>query len=84
MSELEARAIPGTDTAVNPAFSPDGQSLAFWWRAVQRIKRTAVSGGPAVPIFQTGSAPSGLSWGNEGILFSQSGTTIMRVSPNDG
>ena len=25
-----------------------------------------------------------MSWGNEGILFSQSGTTIMRVSPNSG
>ena len=85
MSELEPRAIPGTDTAVNPAFSPDGQSLAFWVTGSSTgIKRTAVSGGPAVPIFQTGLAPSGLSWGNEGILFSQSGTTIMRGSPNDG
>ena len=66
----------------NPVFSPDGQSLAFW--AGSTLKRIAVSGGTAVTIFQTSVAPSGISWGNEGILFSQSGTTIMRVSPNGG
>ena len=50
MSEFEARAIPGTDTAINPAFSPDGQSLVFW--ADSALKRIAVSGGTAVTIFQ--------------------------------
>ena len=33
MSELEARPIPGTETAqgvFNPVFSPDGRSIAFW------------------------------------------------------
>ena len=54
MSEFEARAIPGTDAAINPAFSPDGQSLVFW-AAVRQIKRIAVSGGVAVTIFQSGS-----------------------------
>jgi len=85
MSEFDPRAIPGTDNAANAVFSPDGQSLAFSVAGSSTgIKRTAVSGGPAVPIFQTDFIPSGLSWGNEGILFSQSGTTIMRGSPNDG
>ena len=81
MSELEAKAIPGTDIAtIGPAFSPDGQSLVFFANAIKRI---AVSGGTAVPIFQTPLGPSSMSWGNDGILLSQSGS-IMRVSPNDG
>ena len=29
VSEFEARAIPGTDPAISPVFSPDGQSLVF-------------------------------------------------------
>ena len=54
MSDFEARAIPGTDEAINPVFSPDGQSLVFW--ADSALKRIAVSGGTAVTIFQVGSA----------------------------
>ena len=82
MSELEARAIPGTDAALNPAFSPDGQSLVFW--ADSALKRIAVTGGTAVTIFQIGSAPSGITWGNERHLVLAAGATIMRVSPSGG
>ena len=46
MSDFEARPIPGTDAAINPVFSPDGQSLAFW--SDSALKRIAVSGGAAV------------------------------------
>ena len=54
MSELEARAIPGTErhrrSVTNPVFSPDGRSVAFWSSADQTLKRIAVTGGAAVTI----------------------------------
>src|SRR5262249_48309528 len=46
ISELEARAIPGTEIKegiANPVFSPDGQSIAFY--ADNTLKRFAVAGG---------------------------------------
>jgi serine/threonine-protein kinase len=81
MSEVEARAIPGADPAINPVFSPDGQSLVFW--ADGALKRIAISGGTPVTICVT-TAPSGIAWGDDSILFGQPGTGIMRVSPIGG
>ena len=82
MSDFEATAIPGTAPAINPVFSPDGQSLVFW--AESALKRIALSGGAATTICQVGSVPFGISWGSSGILFSSAGTAVMRVSPDGG
>jgi serine/threonine-protein kinase len=82
MSEVDARAIPGADPAVNPVFSPDGQSVAFW--ADGALKRIAISGGTPITICPIGAAPSGIVWDDDAILFGQTGTGIMRVSPNGG
>ena len=82
MSELQARPIAGTEFAVMPVFSPDSQSLVFWVDST--LKRIAVSGGVPVTICRTGTAPSSVSWEDSGILFTQAGVGIMRVSPNGG
>ena len=82
MSDFEATAVPGADPAINPVFSPDGQSLVFW--SDSALKRIALSGGAATTICQVGPAPFGISWGSSGILFSSTGTAIMRVSPDGG
>ena len=82
LSELESRPIPGTEQASNPAFSPDSRSLAFWSDSV--LKRVDVGGGAPVPIYRTGPAPSGMSWSETGILFSQIGTGILRIAPDGG
>jgi Tol biopolymer transport system component len=85
ISELEARAIPGTEIKegiYNPVFSPDGQSIAFF--ADNTLKRVAVGGGTPVTICSA-RAPFGMSWGPDGIVFGQGGGAgIMRVSPNGG
>jgi len=86
MSELEARAIPGTETGAgvaNPVFSPDGRSIAFWSIADQTLKKIAVSGGAAVTICRADSL-FGMSWGADGILFGQGTKGILRVSANGG
>ena len=82
MSELEPRAIAGTDGAEDPVFAPDGQSLVFWADAT--LKRIAVSGGAAVTICAANAAPDDIAWPSDAILFSQPGIGIMRVSANGG
>jgi hypothetical protein len=86
MSELEARLIVGADIGsplMNPTFSPDSRSVAFWSSADQTVKRVAVSGGAAVTICAA-DAPFGMSWGAEGIVYGQATKGIMRVSANGG
>jgi Tol biopolymer transport system component len=87
MSELEARPIPGTEASQSqsvssPAFSPDGKYIAFWSGADRALKMTAVSGGAAVTICSAAS-PFGMSWGTNGIVFTQT-EGIMRVSVDGG
>ena len=83
MSEFDAAEIPGTDPGINPMFSPDGQSVAFWSDGT--LKSVAVGGGTATVIRQIGPLPwGGIAWDRSGILFSQAGMEIVRVSPADG
>jgi eukaryotic-like serine/threonine-protein kinase len=87
MANLEARPIPGTDGGGflgNPVFSPDGKSLAFFDGFDAKIKRIAISGGAAVTICEVTNATTGMTWSEEGILFSSYGKGIMRVSPKGG
>ena len=86
MSELEARPIPGTETwqtVLNPVFSPDGRSLAFWAVSDQTLKKIAVSGGASVTLCPV-DAPYGMSWSEAGIVFGQGAKGILRVSENGG
>jgi serine/threonine-protein kinase len=86
MSDPDATVIQGTEGRRNvtePAFSPDGRSVAFYAVADQTLKRISVTGGAAVTICQADN-PYGVSWGADGILFGQGSKGIMRVSPDGG
>jgi serine/threonine protein kinase len=48
MDSMEARPIPGTEEAVNPFFSADGQWLGFF--AGGKLKKVSVSGGSALTL----------------------------------
>ncbi len=82
LSSLDATAIAGTEGAINPMFSPDGQALAFW--AESTLKRIAIGGGVPVTISRGGQVETGGSWDRDGIMFALAGTGIVRVSPDDG
>ncbi len=87
MADLEARPIPGTDgggNVWNPVFSPDGKSLAFFELSDGTIRRIAISGGAAVTVSKVEITTLGMSWSEDGIVFSQFGKSILRVSPNGG
>jgi predicted Ser/Thr protein kinase len=65
LDSLEARPISGTEGAVNPFFSPDGQWLGFF--AGGTLKKVSVSGGAALSLADT-STPRGASWGSQGMI----------------
>jgi serine/threonine-protein kinase len=66
MDSLEARPIPGTEGAVSPFFSPDGQWLAFF--AGGKLKKVSVNGGAPVTLGDAGVTPRGASWGSQGMI----------------
>jgi Tol biopolymer transport system component/predicted Ser/Thr protein kinase len=87
MAEMSSLLIQGTEIAqgvMNPVFSPDGRSIAFYSSADRTLKRIAVSGGAAVTIGAI-DPPYGISWemDNE-ILIGQGAKGIVRVSANGG
>jgi Tol biopolymer transport system component len=87
MSDLEARPIPGTQQTfglVNPVFSPDSRSIAFYAPSDRTIKKIAVSGGAAATICPAGPVFYGMNWDSCGIVFGRGSQGIMRVSANGG
>jgi eukaryotic-like serine/threonine-protein kinase len=84
LAQLDTARIEGTEgfaRVTEPAFSPDGRSIAFY--ADGALKRIAATGGAAVTL-ATIDAPFGISWEPDAILVGQGGKGIMRVSPEGG
>ncbi len=76
MDSLVARSIAGTEGAVNPFFSPDGQWLGFF--ADGKLKKISVSGGAAQTLSDA-VQPRGASWGSHGtIIFSPTGASSLQ------
>jgi eukaryotic-like serine/threonine-protein kinase len=84
LSSPEFRAIPGTEFASDPFWSPDGQWLAFVARG--KLKKVAVDRGAPVDICNTSEARGG-SWGRAGtIIFTPHliDRAVYQVSANGG
>ena len=65
LDSIDSRPIPGTDGAVDPFFSPDGQWVGF--SAGGNLKKVPVSGGAALNLAIV-ALPRGASWGSQGII----------------
>jgi Tol biopolymer transport system component len=65
LGALEAIPIPGTEGAVQPFFSPDGQWLGFF--ADGKLKKIPVSGGEALSLGDA-TDPRGGSWNSKGMI----------------
>jgi len=80
-----AQRLPGTENPTQPFWSADSRFLGF--SAERRLKKIAVSGGPAQTVAE-GFPTGGGSWSREGvILFAQAqavGPTLQRVSAAGG
>ncbi len=58
--------MPGTEGAVNPFFSPDGQWLGFF--AGGKLKKVSVRGGAAITLLGDALNTHGASWGSQGMI----------------
>lgn len=65
LGELEARAVPNTDGAENPLFSPDGETVVFSSDTTDsRLARVAFKGGTVQRLANI-SASNGGFWGDD-------------------
>jgi len=91
LDQLTSRALPGTEGALNPEFSPDGRWVAF--RAADgKLKKVGVDGSSLTtlcPIDNSGNVGAGLTWiSNREIVFAKGtyteGRGLWRVSSDGG
>lgn len=67
MDELEPRELAGTEGALQPFFSPDGEWIAFFGSS--HLKRVAVGGGAPLTICEAvGNQVRGGAWGKDGSI----------------
>jgi Tol biopolymer transport system component len=83
LDDLAPKALPGTEGAEAPFFSPDGRSVGFF--AGGRLKRVDLAGGPARELADAPDHRGG-SWGSQNlIVFAPAGGgTIFRVPASGG
>jgi len=74
MDSTEVRPIPGTEGAIDPFFSPDGQWLGFF--ADGKLKKIPVNGAVAQTLGDVVN-PHGASWGREGTIAFVPGLSVL-------
>jgi serine/threonine protein kinase/Tol biopolymer transport system component len=77
---IEARPLPGTESAAFLSWSPDSRSIAFSTGA--RIKRVALAGGAPQVLAPGRNGP--LAWGADGFILSANSRGVWRVKADDG
>jgi serine/threonine protein kinase len=88
LDQTENVAIPGTEGALNPFFSPDGQWIGFWVDG--KLKKVSLSGGPPFTICDAppGAINRGLwgaSWGStDTIVFAGYNRDLRQVPAKGG
>jgi Tol biopolymer transport system component/predicted Ser/Thr protein kinase len=84
LDEAEPHAIPGTENAVQPFWSPDGKSIGFF--ADGKLKRVPAAGGPAQVITDKVQWPNGATWNADNVIVFNGDIIgpLMRVDANGG
>ena len=78
LTEDQAQPIAGTEGAMLPVVSPDGQWVAFW--AQRAIKKIPIAGGTPSVIVPAIPTPFGMSWGAGGeLLYSHHDGDARRI-----
>ena len=82
LDQWQARPIPGTEDALQPFFSPDGNWLGFL--TLRGLKKVNLAGGEPVELCEC-SARYGASWGpDDKIIFADMQGGLFRVSASGG
>ena len=82
IGSTQARAIPGTEGASYPFWSPDDAYLGFF--AGSKLKKVAIAGGEPQSLAGLGYSPRGGSWSNKGVIIytRSAGGALWRVNPD--
>jgi eukaryotic-like serine/threonine-protein kinase len=81
LDELSSRALPGTEDARYPFWSPDGRSLGFF--TFQELKRVETDGGRARPLANVVNGKGG-TWNEDGVIVFAPGTGPLHRMAADG
>jgi Tol biopolymer transport system component len=82
VNEIASRALPGTDGAQQPVFSPDSRHLVY--AANSQLHKIAIDGGAPVSLGATVASPVGLSWSTSGEIVAGTALGIVSVPENGG
>jgi len=86
VDQIEGAALPGTEDAIAPFFSPDGLWVGFATEEDEKLKKVPVTGGPAITLAEdVQNQFGGASWGDDGyIVYMSRGYGLSRVSGAGG
>ncbi|HVL68356.1 MAG TPA: winged helix-turn-helix domain-containing protein [Vicinamibacterales bacterium] len=82
LDRFEAVAIPGTEGASNPFFSPDGRWIGF--QAARQLRKVPIDGGPPLAVCEVADL-RGAAWtADDEIVFAPGPTTGLWRAPASG
>lgn len=83
-NQLHAAAVPGTEGANTPFFSPDGTHVGFLRE--QNVQITSIYGGQPITVSDTLTGVAGASWGPDGFIYAdgEMQTSLLRVEAKPG
>src|SRR5436309_6337465 len=80
-SQLHAIAVPGTEGATTPFFSPDGKHVGFVREG--NVQIASVSGGPPSTASDSLTGVAGASWGADNFIYADA-VSLVRVEARPG
>jgi DNA-binding SARP family transcriptional activator len=83
-SQLHPIAVPGTEGAASPFFSPDGKHVGFLREQIVQIASVSGGGGPPITVSDSLTGVAGASWGRDGFIYVDGGSGLVRVSAQPG
>ena len=81
LDQAKATEMAGTQGALAPFFSPDGQWVAFF--ASAKLKKVSIQGGPAIDLCDA-PLPNGGSWGEDGNIIASIEISGLSRIPSGG
>ena len=84
-NQLHAIAVPGTDGASTPFFSPDGRKVGFL--RLKDVQIASINGAPPIAVTDTLTGLAGASWGPDGFIYvdaTTDGGGLLRVEAKPG
>ncbi len=78
--QLKAVSLAGTEGAMSPFFSPNGEQMGFFVYPMQTLKVVSLGGGPPVAVTDSLHPTAGATWGRDGFVYGATGLGLARVA----